>query len=376
MSALRSVHGEGRASPQPAAPVRWPVECPCARLKILILKPSSLGDVVHALPVLRLLKLHLPQSEIFWWLESSLVPLLEDDSDLAGIFSFQRKHWSSPRTWPELWTIVRAMRRHRFDWAIDLQGLARSALFAWLANAGLTIGLDNLREGAREGARLYYDLLVPRAPKHTHAVDRYLAVLPRLGIPVHGRFQWLPDLPRTAAQVRTKWQPGSARWIILLPGARWDNKRWPVENFGDLTRRMLTLAPDLKFVVLGTAADQPLGREITAVDPQRCLDLTGQTSLLEMIEWVRLGELVITNDTGPMHIAAALRKPVIALFGPTDPAGTGPYGQPENVLQTTSLPCVPCMSGRCAYEQPLACLRQLTPALVFERARAALEKSA
>ena len=132
-------------------------------MKILILKPSSLGDVIHALPVLRLLKRHLPQSEIYWWLDSDLVPLLEKDPDLSGIIPFNRKRWAAPRQWPEIAASVRKVRRHRFDWAIDLQGLARSAVFAWLANAGVTVGLDNLREGAREGARTFYDVTPPRA---------------------------------------------------------------------------------------------------------------------------------------------------------------------------------------------------------------------
>jgi heptosyltransferase-1 len=338
-------------------------------LKILILKPSSLGDVVHALPVLRLLKLHFGDSEIFWWLESSLVPLLADDPDLAGIFSFQRRSWSSPGRWPQVFAGIRAMRRERFDWAIDLQGLARSGLFTWLANAELSVGLDNAREGAREGARLYYDLLTPRAAPGTHAVDRYLAVLPQLGVPVHQQFQWLPERPQVAAIVREKWRPDSARWIALLPGARWDNKRWPVENFADLAGRVGSLASELKFAILGGADDRALGHAIAEANPGRCLDLTGQTTLPEMIEWLRLSELVITNDTGPMHIAAALRKRVIALFGPTDPAGTGPYGQRQNVLQHTALPCVPCMRGHCHYIDPLACLRALTPAIVFEEAR-------
>jgi lipopolysaccharide heptosyltransferase I len=338
-------------------------------LKILILKPSSLGDVVHALPVLRLLKLHLPASEIHWWLESSLVPLLAEDPDLTGIFSFQRQDWSSPANWPRLVKSVRAMRRERFDWAIDLQGLARSGLFAWLANADLSIGLDNDREGAREGARLYYDLLTRRSAPGTHAVDRYLAVLPQLGVPVHQRFQWLPQRPLIAAAVHEKWHPENARWIALLPGARWDDKRWPVENFADLVRRLSLLAPDFKFAILGGNADRALGQQIAAAYPERCLDLTGQTSLLEMIEWLRLSELVITNDTGPMHLAAALRKPIIALFGPTDPNSTGPYGQRKNVLQTTSLPCVPCQKSTCAYHEPLACLYALTPALVCDQVR-------
>ncbi len=231
-------------------------------MKILILKPSSLGDVVHALPVLRLLKLHLPQSQIFWWLEESLVPLLADDPDLAGIFSFQRKSWLAPSSWAQLVDCVRRMRRERFDLAIDLQGLARSGLFTWLSNADTSIGLDNPREGAREGARLYYDILTPRSPAGTHAVDRYLAVLPRLGVPVHQRFQWLPERPQIAAAVREKWKPRRARWVALLPGARWDNKRWPVENFAELVRLLAATEPDLRFVILGGKADCPLCKTI------------------------------------------------------------------------------------------------------------------
>ncbi len=95
-----------------------------------------------------------------------------------------------------------------------------------------------------------------------------------------------------------------------------------------------------------------------------------------MIEWVRLSGLIITNDTGPMHIAAALQKPVIALFGPTDPKGTGPYGQPQNVLQVSDLSCVPCMKDTCSYKTPLACLNGITPEMVAERARVSLSRPA
>ena len=341
-------------------------------MKILILKPSSLGDVVHALPVLRLLKLHLPQSEIFWWVEAGLAPLLADDPDLAGIFTFERRRWNNPGNWAEMWATIRRVRGERFDWAIDLQGLARSGWFAWLSNAGLTIGLDNAREGAREGARLFYDVIAPRARKGTHAVDRYLAVLLPLGVPADGKFQWLPERPKIAAQIRDQWPLGSARRVVLLPGARWENKRWPAEYFMEVARRLPELAPDVKLVILGGRDDSSVGGAIAGANPERCLDLTGRTSLPEMIEWVRSSELVITNDTGPMHIAAALGKPVVALFGPTDPGGTGPYQQRENVLQRKDLPCIPCMKGYCTYEEPLACLRGITPEMVCERARRAL----
>ncbi len=331
-----------------------------------------MGDVIHALPVLRLLKRHFPKGEIYWWLDAALAPLLEKDPDLTGIIPFHRKRWAAPRRWPEIGASLRMMRQERFDWAIDLQGLARSSLFAWLANAGLTVGLDNLREGSREGARALYDLTPLRAPANLHAVDRYLAVLPLLGVPVHQDFEWLPRRPEIAAQVAQKWPLAAGPWVGLLPGGRWENKRWPVPYWVELVK-LLGRTPDLKFVTFGSKDEHPLGERITAAAPEKCLNLAGHTSLAEMIECLRLCRVVITNDTGPMHAAAALGRPVVALFGPTNPLSTGPYGQPENVLQNKELPCVPCMSQKCSYREPLACLRSITPQSVFQRARQALE---
>jgi lipopolysaccharide heptosyltransferase I len=338
-------------------------------LKVLILKPSSLGDVIHALPVARLLKRHWPESRIYWWLDINLVPLLRDDPDLAGIYAFERHRWAAPHRWGEILASVRAMREQRFDLAIDLQGLARSSMFAWLANAGTTVGLDNLREGGREGARAMYDLTPPRAAPRTHAVDRYLAVLPLLRVPVRWDFEWLPPRVQAARRVRENWaqEDGQTRWIVLLPGGRWDNKRWPVRHFVELARRLGDI-PETKLVVLGSRSEQPLGEEIATAAPARCLNLAGSTSLDEMIEWIRLSSLTITNDTGPMHVAAALRRPIIAIFGPTAPWNTGPYGQLGNVLQAADLACVPCMKGQCAYREPLACLHAITPEVVFAKA--------
>jgi heptosyltransferase I len=338
-------------------------------LKILILKPSSLGDVIHAIPVLRLLKKHWPEGEIHWWLDAGLLPLLENDPDITRIHTFQRRRWSGLHHWPEMLASIRAMRRQRFDVAIDLQGLARSSLFAWLANAKKIIGLDNLREGGREGARALYDLTPARAPRDAHAVDRYLAVLPLLGVPVHWDFEWLPPRLKAARRIRESWlsDGGAMRWIILLPGARWDNKRWPVENFVELAR-LFAIVPKTRLAVLGSPSERPLGEKIAQAAPGRCLNLTGATSIDEMIEWIRLSRLTITNDTGPMHVAAALRRPVLAVFGPTNPSNTGPYGQLGNVFQTNELPCVPCLKSTCAYHERLACLHAVRPDMVFKRA--------
>ena len=331
-------------------------------MKILILKPSSLGDVIQALPVLRLIKRHLPESLIYWWIDSRLAPLLEGDPDLTGVLRFERNGWAMARRWFELWRSIQSARRESFDLVIDLQCLARSAIFGWLANGKLTIGLDE----SREGARAFYDLIVPRASYHTHAVDWYLGVLPLMKVPVHWNFEWMPKRPDVAAGILGKWpQIQGRRWIILQPGARWLNKRWPAEHFAELARRLAAKNGDLNFAILGGTEDEALGRVIAHAVPGRSLDLTGKLSLPEMVEWIRFSELMVTNDTGPMHVAAALGKRVVALFGPTEPARTGPYGQIEHALQL-DLPCVPCMRSRCTYFKPLECLRALSPAAVFD----------
>jgi len=338
-------------------------------LKILILKPSSLGDVIQALPVLRLLKRHFPAGEIFWWLDSALAPLLEGDPDLAGVVRFERQRWARPQHWPEMLRSVRWLRAQNFDLVIDLQCLLRSGAFAWLSRGKFLVGLDEIREGARG----FYDLAVRRKNFHTHAVDWYLAVLPPLGVPVHKNFTWLPGRPAIAAEVKRKWfgeNPQSAirhpQLILLQPGARWENKRWPAAYFSELVRRLAEKFPGTRFAILGSGEDQPLGEIISRAAPERCLNLCGATSLTEMIEWLRLGDLLVTNDTGPMHAAAALGRPVVALFGPTEPRRTGPYGQLENVLRL-DLPCSPCLKSTCYFEKPEECLRALPPALVFER---------
>jgi len=326
------------------------------------------------LPVLRVIKRQLPYAQVFWWIEASLAPLLRGDPDLAGIFIFDRKGWRTLAWWRDVWRTVRNVRNQGFDYVIDLQGLSRSAFFAWLANGNTIIGLDNAREGNREGAQIFYDLLAPRSPPGTPASERYLSVLTNLNLPVTWNFDWLPPGPRnesaatSVAPTTLPYRPS----VVLLPGARWQNKRWPAEFFAKTVARLTASHPDCKFAIMGVAGDRPLAEIISRAAPERCLDLTGRTSLSEMVEWLRSAEVVISNDTGPLHVAAALGRPIVAIYGPSDPRYTGPHNQAAGVLQATNLPCVPCMKQACQYHEPLACLWTITPEQVVARASAIL----
>jgi heptosyltransferase I len=326
-------------------------------LKVLILKPSSLGDVIHALPVARLLRRHFPGAEIHWWLNRELIPLLERDPDIRRLVPFDRKRWARPAGWGVVVGTLRDLRAEHYDWVLDLQSLARSSVVGWLACGRFTAGLRDWREGAP----LLYDIAIPRPSPQTHAVDWYLELLRHLNVPVDRHFEWLPENPDGATLVRSRWpQLTSGRWIALQPGARWHNKRWPAESYRELARRLLAQDPNLQIAVLGGRDEAALAETIVTIGSHRVLNLAGRQSLPELVETLRSVDLLVTNDTGPMHIAVALGKPVVALFGPTDPRRTGPYGQLNHVLHVDGLECAPCLKARCRYHEPIACLTRLS----------------
>ncbi|MBM3821712.1 MAG: glycosyltransferase family 9 protein [Verrucomicrobia bacterium] len=338
-------------------------------MKVLILKPSSLGDVVHALPVARLLKLQFPQAEIHWWILRGLMPLLETDPDLDVLHPFDREGWSNPSVWMSAASGLSAMRRSRYEWVIDLQGLFRSGLMSWLAEGELTLGLDDHGEGARG----FYDVTLTRPSATTHAVDYNLTVCRALNIPVDRPFEWLPRRPRVAETVAKQLgRLGSGKVIAIQPGARWETKRWPIAFFVELARRLQSELGEVRLLILGGANERGLSGMISRASIPGCHDLAGTLSLPELVEWIRLCDLLITNDTGPMHLGAAMDVPTLALFGPTTPWRTGPYGQMDRVLSQAT-PCAPCFQGVCNNAIDLACLRGISPERVAQRAIEILE---
>lgn len=330
-------------------------------MRILILKPSSLGDVVQAIPFLRMLKIHFPDAEVHWWLADGLTSLLEGDRDIARIIPFRRDFFRSIQGWEGCFRSIHRIRGFGFDLVFDLQALARSAVIAWLANGRRTIGLEDWREGAPA----FYDKTVPRPSPHTHAVDWYLEVLRVNGVPMNWNFEWIPERCEISRRVRSEWFLRRKRWIVLHPGARWPTKRWPADYYREVIKGVTGRDNSLGFAVIGGAMDVELGDYICMAAPDACINLAGRTSIPEMIECIRAADLMLTNDTGPMHVASALSKPVVAMFGPTDPRRTGPYGQIGNALSGDE-PCHPCFKRRCTHNEKLKCMKSIPPSLVTE----------
>ena len=325
-------------------------------MKVLILKPSSLGDIIHALPVLRLIKQQRPDWEVHWWISKPFAPILEMDRDIKALHHFHRHDWVTPAGWARGLSQLRRLREEQFDLVIDLQGLARSAAFGWVANGAYTVGLHQHRDGVAG----FYDVAIERPEPNAHAVDWCRAVLPALGLKAEGEFDWLPARPWLQPKLEEQGYTAGDRWIALCPGARWDSKRWPLESFSSLIESMK--GQGARFAIVGGTEDQELGRQLAEHDG--CVDLTGQTTLPELIEWLRACSVLVTNDTGPMHMAAALGKPVVALFGSTNPDRTGPYQAAGTVLQTVDLDCVPCMARTCGRDVDRECLRRISPETV------------
>ncbi len=333
-------------------------------MKILILKPSSLGDIVQAIPVLRLLRLRYPKSEIYWWLDIRFSKVLDGDKDLNGIIYFDRYHWKSPFYWNEVYSIISKLRKEKFDLVIDLQGLVRSGAFGWLVNGDLFIGVDEPREGANG----FYDIIVRRPSYYTHAVDWYLETLRILNVPVHFNFDWLPPRREVIDEIKQKWNLEGAKYILIAPGGRWETKQWFPQNYVALVEKLSAEYKDIKFVVIGTKDSSETGLQIKKLVGDRCISLVGKTEILEMVELIRSSKLVICNDSGPMHIAAALKKPIVAIFGPTEPRRTGPYGFLQGVIQA-SLPCIPCFKRKCKNPKNLECLQLITPEMAVDKVR-------
>jgi ADP-heptose:LPS heptosyltransferase len=308
-------------------------------VKILLIKPSALGDIVQALPVLTGLKRRWPAARIDWVVNDSLREILEGHPCLNKLWLYPRRRWTSPARLPEMWRWAQALRAERYDLVLDLQGLMRSGLMTLATGAPRRIGLLS----AREGSRMAYTEIV--ADTVVSAAERYLTCLEHLGIPAQPLdFQLIPRAPLPDELA------GFGPYIALHPYSRWRTKLWPWRYYQELVDSM----PDRHFVVVGEGPWFPLDA------PGRLVDLRGRLSLGALITVLDRAASLLSTDSGPAHIAGALGKPTLALFGATDWRRTKPSG--ANVLvHTRALFCSPCLKRTCWRDTPVECMSLLAP---------------
>ena len=335
-------------------------ETPPAR--ILIIKPSAIGDIVHALPVLNLVRKKWPSARISWLVSSACASLLEGHPQIDELIQFERrrfgKSWRKFSAASGLFSFTRGLRERKFDLVIDLQGLFRSGWFTGRSGAPIRVG----QEEAREFGWLFYTHHVKTGFPEGHAVDRYLKIADALGVgrePVEFVFA-TSDQDRAQLSALA---PDLDHYAVFLPGANWVTKRWPPEKFAALVRPLREQF-GLESVVAGGRADAALAARIPGAR-----DLTGKTNLRQLVALLERAALVVGNDTGPAHIAAALGRPLVTMFGPTNPEYTGPWGKLDTVVHHP-IECSPCFSRRCSHR---SCLEHLQADAVLAMVRRELE---
>lgn len=310
---------------------------------ILIVKLSAIGDVIHALPVAHALKQKYPQARISWVVEKPAYDLLTNNPAIDEIILFDKPRFKSVtgllKYSPEL---TRLLKSRQFDLALDLQGLFKSAAIVALSGTKQCVGYCDMRELSGWISRP-----VCGAYSNGHVVERYLDVARFLGCEVDKAAFIVNNTPEEAANAAAvaaqAGLPAGQPYVILAPGTNWSSKCWPVESFGELAAALKQSG--ILSVITGGASDGGLALAIRNICPE-AIDITGKTTLKELAFLMKGACCFVGGDTGPMHLAAAVQTPVVALFGPTDPARNGPYGDHHTVL-TVQEECTKCWKREC-----------------------------
>ena len=312
--------------------------------RIAIIKLSSLGDVVHALPVARALRRALPGAHLTWVVEAREYAILRDHPDLDAVVPvdtrlWRRLIWSPSGTREVLGKVARLrerIRRVSFDVAIDLQGLLKSGLLTAYTGAPMRIGFSAGRCRERWNALFTNRHVTPPASAR-HVVEQYLALLDPLGIEP-GSAEFHVPVPATAERrmeellVKEGVKPGD-RLVAINPGAGRATKRWAVARFSALAERLASEA-GARLLLLWGPDEAFMARDIALALPGHSALLAPPTDLGELAALLRRCRLMIANDTGPLHLAAALGTPALGLFGPTSAERNGPYGSRCRGLQS------------------------------------------
>ncbi|MGA3207349.1 MAG: glycosyltransferase family 9 protein [Syntrophales bacterium] len=337
-------------------------------MNILIVKLSAIGDVIHTLPSLAALRKLYPEANITWVIEDASSDLILGHPYLDRVIISHRKQWINDLkkgriTKPirEIRAFIDDLRKQPYDLVIDFHGLIKSAVLVLLSSGKRKLGYDSMQELSG----IFLNEKIPENMRK-HAVDRYLDFLRYLGADVNEPEFLIPIGEENKKRVEELLQRNDidkkGRFVAVSPEALWDTKLWTDEKFAALCDR---ISKELKVSVIFTGTERDKLEHIQSRMKTPSVNLGRKTTLRDLAYLYQRSSLLITTDSGPMHLAAAMGTPVIALFGPTDPSRTGPYGKGHVVIQR-ELSCSPCFLKKCA---SMECMSGITIEEVFHAAR-------
>ncbi len=301
---------------------------------ILITKPSSLGDIVMALPALTFLRRNFPDARISWLVRPEFAGFLENHPHLDEIIIFDRKElgkaWWNFGAFKALVGLIRQLRAAEFDAVFDLQGLFRTACLGRLSGCKNRFGMAD----AREFAGIFYTRRVKPTDDKGHMVDYYLKVVEAAGVSGAEAEFVIPEDAGAVDSVKkllASQNVDSDNYAVFIPCSRHDDKCWPVERFAALAGKIVSDF-GLSVTATGSASEKADIEVLGNMAEAPVVNLAGLTNLKELIELLRGAKLIVSNDTGPGHIAAVLGRPCVFIFGCSNPARVGPYGMADSIV--------------------------------------------
>jgi lipopolysaccharide heptosyltransferase I len=358
--------------------------------RILLVKPSAVGDVIHTLPILVKLRARYPNARIDWLLNPPIAELVGRHPALTNVVPFARHDFARiGRSWSataSLFRLLKSIHQTHYDLVVDLHGQFRSGLLTLASGAAVRIGFDRPRRrtqknsrqmvpdayrhgwtGTREGAWVAYSHRIPVPTLDVHAIDRYLWLTPLLGLDDGPPDFSVPIPPESRAEVTEVLKSHGVidrPFAVLVPGTVWETKHWRREGFAEVGRHLQQTGRAV--VLAGSAKERPRCQAVVAACPGAC-DLSGQTTLSQLAALIERADVCVTNDSGSMHLTVALGKPVVSIFGPTDSMWVGPYRRPHAIVQA-SVPCAPCYLRKLRFcPNDHQCMREVTGEMVIER---------
>ncbi len=337
----------------------------------LIVKPSSLGDIVHAFPLVAFIRQQIPDARIDWVANTEFVDLVKRHPDIRKVFSFPRSEWGSRAFFRSMGTMVSDLRAEEYDVILDIQGLLRSALLSRLARGRKRIGFSD----AREGASLLYS--VPVAPgdgtvSTLHAVLKNLQVMTSLGFdpkPIPSELVYSQEDERALdLLLERSGLPEKNGFLVMHPGAKRAIKQWPSLYYSELIERLHRKYPKTPIVLIAGKKEQSLLEEIADRTTAGPVLLAGKLPIDLLPLFFKRTRLYIGNDSGPLHLAVLSETPTVSIFGSSNPERTGPFGfGGRHAVLRDPIECSPCgdFKANCSHR---SCLVGVTPDRVLMEA--------